>query len=397
MHYIKMLDKVSIKIKRTFDSINSKENLKLDLAILVLFQLLYALIILYFPYYNYGWPSSPDAKVYADMALGKTVSGTFSNRILVPFLVSLLPNEFHYFGFLFLTLLGLNLSVLFLYLLLTTLDLKRTTRLIGSLIWIGSYGYTMHLQNMGLVDPLILAVFVGFFYFLYSEKYYYLIPLMWIGIFIKEVSIILIPVIVIEYVFKKKKEIIIYGLISSSVPIIYYVLFVQKRVFSLEAIEFIFQYQSIPTSPIYLTIVAFIAVILLNLGYPFGIILLSACKHLLKSDWKVRLEFLVLSGAVFAFLIFVSGWMRMLFYLFPLIISVGVKELDKEYSSPQKYLLISLLITAWIVIGLASWLIPTWFKEIHWIIASIIFLTFGIILLMLNRSGKISGNEKVPN
>ncbi len=321
-------DCISMKSEIIFGIENNK-HLLIDVFILIILNLSFSLIL-----FLYNWPPiwphpGFDSEAYAQMAKGINVGYPYSNRVLVPILISFLPNDLHMWGFLFFTVLGLLVSDLFLYLIMRKQQFSRQVSIIGSIIWMGSNAYTWHFYDFGFIDPIYFAFITAFFYFLEDDHPYLVIPILWLGFFVKEAMMFFISFIFIKYLFNRRSHNLMIGFIAGTPLVIITLLRMTGEThYSVQSIVNILHNVGIPLDQgLIISIFVLTRLLFALIFMIYGIILPLAIIGFFQSSNERRLQLILISFITSITLLFANNWFRMLYILFPILIPLGMRPL----------------------------------------------------------------------
>ncbi len=324
----------------------------LILLVVFLINLAYILILyLLFP------PVMPkDVLHYLQMAQKERVPLPFRNRILIPFIVSLFPIEFHLLLFNSISLISILLLSITLFLYLQSYQYELETCLFGVIIFMGSSLYQFSIYNLGLIDPPFLLAAVLSLLFVRKEKIGLSILTIILAYLTKEAIIFFIPLLLIGAAFKRNIKLLLALLFSLIVVITIY--FYTNIAIGLSFNRFIYflNYHNIYLEHgLFPAFIEFTVLIIGYVLYLFGVGFFYFLFGFLKISNVERLKFIILCGAVVLTLFLAFDWQRMTFILFPMLVLLGSKpfnELAIKGALKEKTIIVVVIIisTIWLIL-----------------------------------------------
>ncbi len=229
--------------------------------------------------------------------LADQLEGPFSYRPFVPFVASFLPFD-PLTSINITNLIFVSIGLIFLIKLLIKLEFNDREITIGSLIFIFSFPL-FYYTTSGYIDASLIGIMLISNYFLFTNRYFIFIMSFIIGILIKETILILLPVLIVYYLFNDEIKnrilkiiipiiiyILLYGLIRNFAP--------QKETFvwvpSLEIIK-----DNLIRIKTYLTF-------LLTFGIP-GLLSLVVAVHKVRKNIPSKIFYSLITGLIFSFLL----------------------------------------------------------------------------------------------
>ncbi len=339
-----------------------KGKLKKKKALLLTLIFLIHLIFIFLLILILGLSESSDSHHYYLLAQNKNAGKPFHNRILIPFIVSFFPIEFHKWVFDIIIIISMASISVIIFLFLESHEYKFETCLFGLIIYMGSFFFQLNSLAMGQVDAPFFLCIMLLLLFVNKEKTSYSALMFIIAFFIKETALFFIPIILIESFFKKKK-ILFSTIIIISIPIIFIYLYRNPG----SGVSFEFFIQLLNYHNIFLEqgiFLAFLKFVILIIGYAlyiFGIIFFFVLFGFLKTNNKDKLKFLILCIEVLLTFFLAYDWSRMMFLLFPLVIVLGSKPFDElmirnAFKNRNMLLILILISFIWIIIYSITWI-----------------------------------------
>ncbi|MEP0861256.1 MAG: hypothetical protein HRF52_07430 [Ignavibacterium sp.] len=190
-----------------------------------IYKLLSLLILLYlitFPRFNWRPLPSPlnsfvgtkpfdveQYEKYVEYFRGNTqlvteLEGPFSYRPLVPYLASFLPFD-ALTSINLINLLVLSLGIIYLIKFLSEIIVAEKFIIIGLIIFIVSFP-VFYYTTSGYIDASLIGILLITNYFLFRNKYYQFLISFFVGIFIKETIIIILPVAAVYFLLNDKSK-----------------------------------------------------------------------------------------------------------------------------------------------------------------------------------------------
>jgi hypothetical protein len=333
-----------------------------------------------------SWPLFGDAVSYEEMARGISVDTPFTYRIIIPWIVSLFPTSIHQWVFLAITLISLVLSTILLFEYIQLKGARIEVAYLGVIVFMGSNVFQYHLLNFGLVDSAFLCLVITFLYLLELGKSQWTIPIIFIGFFVKESFLFLVPVLIVNELLKH--DLRNTGLAILTGAILGVVTIIRQTAYSIAEIIENIEYNGINLSSSVPTIIIGILVaITLRALWAYGIILFSALLGFFLSSKRDKIILILLLCAFAVMAMLATDWNRMMFLPFPLIVFMGLLPFMSEYSSAKMqrvmFIVLPILAGIWFVLGPISWLYEI---DDALVLFGLLSVAFGMLAILRNAN-----------